>query len=63
MTPFGLVALAGTGTLCLLLVLLSAVYLWSPDAALRVRAWHVLRALLQAAGRERNDAAGPADDA
>ncbi|ALM42110.1 hypothetical protein SFR_5495 [Streptomyces sp. FR-008] len=56
-------ALAGTGTLCLLLVLLSVVYLWSPDAALRVRAWHVLQALLQAAGRERSDAAGPADDA
>ncbi|MFH9644333.1 hypothetical protein ACH4MU_05755 [Streptomyces albidoflavus] len=63
MTPFALVALAGTGTLCLLLVLLSVVYLWSPDAALRVRAWHVLQALLQAAGRERSDAAGPADGA
>lgn len=63
MTPLALVALAGTGTLCLLLVLLSTVYLRSSDAALRVRAWHVLQALLYAAGRERNDATGPADDA
>ncbi|MGY1437092.1 hypothetical protein [Streptomyces reniochalinae] len=31
---------------CLLVCLLTAVYLWSGDAARRTRAWRVLRSLL-----------------
>lgn len=62
MTSLVLVPLVGLAALCLLIAVLSAVYLWSADSALRVRAWRLLEALLRAAGRDRHDSAQASDD-
>jgi hypothetical protein len=57
MTSYALSLTVGLGTVCLLICVLSTVYVWSDDAGRRNRAWRVLQALLQAVGR------GHADDA
>ncbi|RZD76165.1 hypothetical protein [Streptomyces albidoflavus] len=62
MTSLVLVPLVGLAALCLLIAVLSAVYLWSADSALRVRAWRLLEVLLRAAGRDRHDGARASDD-
>ncbi|MFF8578589.1 hypothetical protein ACF05R_07665 [Streptomyces albidoflavus] len=62
MTSLVIVPLVGLAALCLLIAVLSAVYLWSADSALRVRAWRLLEALLRAAGRDRHDGARASDD-
>lgn len=55
MTPYILLPLVGLATVCLLLCVLSAVYIWSGNAARRTRAWRVLRALLHAVARDGAD--------
>lgn len=55
MTSLALLPLTVPVAVCLLVSVLSAVYIWSGNTARRTRAWRVLRALLGAVGRDRAD--------
>ncbi|AJE83673.1 MULTISPECIES: hypothetical protein [Streptomyces] len=46
MFSLALLPLVAPAAVCLLVCLLSCVYLWSGDTARRSRAWRLLRALL-----------------
>lgn len=57
MTSFALLPLVGLAAVCLLVVVLSAVYVWSGNAGRRTRSWHVLQVLLRSAEHDQaNDA-------
>ncbi|MEV5606548.1 hypothetical protein AB0L33_34470 [Streptomyces sp. NPDC052299] len=55
MTSLVLLPLAGMAALAVLVAALSTVYVCSGDGDRRTRAWHVLRALLDAVGHGRAD--------
>lgn len=47
LSHLALLPLVISSVACLLICVLSVVYLWSPDSARRIRAWRLLRALLR----------------
>ncbi|MGW2055780.1 hypothetical protein ACWCOZ_17975 [Streptomyces sp. NPDC001840] len=55
MTLVVLLPLAVVLLACLLVWVLSVVYIWSPDRARRTRAWRLLHALLRLIMRDRTE--------
>lgn len=57
MTSFALLPLVALAAICLLVVVLSLVYVWSGNTEYRTRSWHVLQALLRSVEHDQaNDA-------
>ncbi len=55
MTFFALLPLTSILVACLLVCVLSIVYVWSPNSARRTRAWRLLYALLRVVTRGRGE--------